>query len=105
MARGSSHALHALHPAIHPVRRVSQLQQRIVADYEFCLANPEEFTVGVGQQARVSHTSMMRTTAALNPEATASEFVEALASLGINANTARKQFNQSRAFDALQEAS
>ena len=69
---------------------------RIVEDYEFCHGTPEEFTTGTGKAARVSTTSVMRTAAALNTEATRAQFIEAMARVGVNAGTAAKQFGISR---------
>jgi hypothetical protein len=69
---------------------------RIIEDHEFCLESPEEFTVGTGKAARLSTTSVMRTVAALNPEATRAQFVQAMAQIGINESTAAKQFGLSR---------
>lgn len=72
------------------------ITSRIVEDYRFCLESPEEFTVGTGKAARLSTTSVMRTVAALNIEATRAQFVAAMASVGVNAATAAKQFALSR---------
>jgi hypothetical protein len=72
------------------------LIERLVADYEFCLETPEEFTVGTGKAARLSTTSVMRTVTALNIEATRAQFVAAMALVGVNAATAAKQFAISR---------
>lgn len=68
----------------------------IKADYDFCMANPEEFISG----GRVSLTVILRTVAALNPDVTRTEWLRVTGLMGINANTAAKQFKQSRDLSA-----
>lgn len=72
------------------------ITSRIIEDYRFSLESSEEFTVGTGKAARVSTTSVMRTVAALNIEATRAQFIAAMALVGVNPTTAAKQFALSR---------
>jgi len=72
------------------------ITSRIVEDYRFSLESPEEFTVGTGKAARLSTTTVMRTVAALNIEATRAQFVAAMAQVGVHPATAAKQFAMSR---------
>ena len=75
------------------MQALTDIQRSIVADYQFCMENREEFAV----QCRFSLTCLLRTVAALNVEATRQDFLTALCSLGLNENTCRIQFAKSRA--------
>lgn len=74
---------------------------RIIEDYRFCQGSPDDFR---GYDGRVALSQMMRTTAALNPEASKAEFVNALATLGLNRNTLAIQFAQSRKLSMADDA-
>lgn len=75
------------------MQALTDIQRSIVADYQFCMAEPGEFVVRGG----FSLTCLLRTVAALNVEATRQDFLTALCSLGLNENTCRIQFAKSRA--------
>lgn len=47
---------------------------------------------------------LLRYVAAINPEATLAQFVEAAVAAGYKANTSANRFRESRKFDAEQEA-
>lgn len=64
-------------------------------DFEFALQHPEEFASKNGG----SKSPMLRYVAALNPEVSKKEFVEAAEQFGFNATTAGIQFKASRKFD------
>ena len=72
--------------------QIAQLQ----ADFEFCQECPEEFRSRNGGTLA----PMLRTVAALNPEASKEEFIRAMVDCGVHKNTAAIQYRASRKFDA-----
>lgn len=72
----------------------------VIADWEFCLGDPEEFTV----RGRVSLTCVLRTVASLNPDCSRDDFIATIVQhTGLAANTAAKQYGISRAIDATMQ--
>lgn len=64
---------------------------QLIADMNFAKENADEFGYRL--------CPMLRYVAALNPEATKTEFVEAMIQFGVNTKTAAIQYAASRKFD------